>query len=324
MPTQDNQSFYLTIDESIAGLRLDKALAKHPKLESRSQAAKLINDGHVTLDKKTVKPSYITTLNEIFFVQPVAVKSDPLAPLDLKLDIVFEDDDLIIVNKPAGLVVHPAAGHYQDTLVNALLHHTNQLSSGSEVTRPGIVHRIDKDTSGLLVVAKNDTAHRLLAKQFKEKSVHRVYWAIAYGSFKKPTQRIESLLQRHPTDRKKFSSQSKGRTAVTHYEVIKSVSSGLTLVHLKLETGRTHQIRVHLSELGHAIVADPIYSSSGRSKSIRSTQTRKVVDSIPRLCLHAAELGFIHPRTHKPMIFTSVWPDDLAPYVETLFYSKER
>ncbi len=324
MPTEKNKSFYLTVDETLSGLRLDKALAKHPQIESRSQAAKLIDSGHVTLNEKPLKPSYITTLNEVFLISPPPLRNNPMAPFNLKLDIVFEDEDLIIVNKPAGLVVHPAAGHYEDTLVNALLHHTNQLSAGTEPTRPGIVHRIDKDTSGLLVVAKNDSAHRRLAKQFKDKTTHRVYWALAHGLFKKPSGKIESLLQRHPTNRKRFSSQTKGRAAITHYSVVKSISAGISLVHLKLETGRTHQIRVHLSELGHGIVADPIYSSTGRSKSIRSTQTRKVVDSIPRLCLHAAELGFDHPRTGEKMIFKSPWPDDLAPYIETLFASKER
>lgn len=318
--------FKFEITQDTSGLRLDKALSLHPSVESRSQAARLINDGFVTLNSRQPRVAHKTVVGEIFDVEiPAAIPRDDLAPLELKLDIVFEDESVIVINKPPGLVVHPAAGHHADTLVNALLHHTNNLSSGFEANRPGIVHRLDKDTSGLVVVAKNDSAHRLLAKQFKKKSVHRIYWAIVFGHFKHQSGKYESYLKRHPSDRKKFASEKiqlnqepTGKHAVTHYEVQKSHVAGLTLVHLKLETGRTHQIRVHMSENSHPLLADPIYTSSGRSKSIKSTSTRKIVDEFPRLCLHAAELGFEHPVTGEDMRFHADWPEDLRPHVEKL------
>lgn len=306
-------------------MRLDRALTHDPNIESRSQATRLIDLGFVELNGKKVKPSHKTSEGEVFSITLPPETKRELVPLDLKLDIAFEDEHLIVVNKPSGLVVHPAVGHHGDTLVNALLHHTNQLSGGFEADRPGIVHRLDKDTSGLIVVAKSDSVHRALATQFKKKMVHRIYWAICFGKFKEETGTITSYLKRHPTDRKKFASEKiapgeepTGKIAITHYTVKQTLPAGLSLLHLKLETGRTHQIRVHMSEKGHAIVADPIYSSEGRIKSVNSVNLRKVLDTFPRLALHAAELGFIHPKTSKTLKFFSSWPDDISSYVRQL------
>jgi 23S rRNA pseudouridine1911/1915/1917 synthase len=204
--------------------------------------------------------------------------------------------------------------------VNALLHRANRLSSGFGADRPGIVHRLDKDTSGLIVIAKTDSAHRHLAQQFKNKTAHRVYWAICFGKFKTAKGTITSYLKRHPTDRKKFASEKPvktklhtGKLAITHYQVIETLPSRLTLLHLKLETGRTHQIRVHLSEAGHALLADPIYSSSNKDKSLH----------FPRLALHAAELGFIHPKTKKEVRFFAPWPDDIALNIKKLGFTHD-
>jgi 23S rRNA pseudouridine1911/1915/1917 synthase len=218
--------------------------------------------------------------------------------------------------------VHPAIGHHQDTLVNALLHHTNELAAGFEAGRPGLVHRIDKDTSGLVVVAKTDTALRLLAQQFKRKTVHRIYWAVVYGIPHKSRGTITTYIRRHPTDRKKFASEivtgtnePQGKLAITHFQVVKSLPSGLSLIHLQLETGRTHQIRVHLSEMGHPIVSDPFYCNEHRIKSLKSVHMRDLVKNVPHLMLHAAELGFVHPEDKKSYKFKAGWPEELTEFI---------
>ncbi len=316
------KEFSFTISPEIVGIRIDKALASSPDIDSRSQATSLIDRGFVTLNEKIIKPSHKTNLGEVFHVVLPDNAPSELLPYDFKLDIVHEDSTVIVLNKPSGLVVHPAAGHRQDTLVNALLHHTNELAAGFEAGRPGLVHRIDKDTTGLVVVAKTDTALRILAKQFKRKTVHRVYWAVVYGTFHKKRGTITSYIRRHPTDRKKFASEivtgtnePQGKLAITHYQVVKELPSGLSLVHLKLETGRTHQIRVHLSELGHPIVSDPFYCTEHRSKSIKSVHLRELVKAIPHLMLHAAELGFTHPADKKTYHFKAGWPAEFVDFI---------
>lgn len=314
--------FSFEIVSTQSGLRVDKALATHPEIESRSQATSLIDRGFVTLNGAPVKPAHKVTVGEVFSVRIPSDEPSELLPFDFKLDIKFEDDQVIVVNKPSGLVAHPAVGHRQDTLVNALLHHTNELASGFGSGRPGLVHRIDKDTSGLLVVAKTETALRHLAKQFKRKSVHRIYWALTYGLFNKKSGVISTYIRRSPLDRKKFASEKmtgigapQGKLAITHYEVKKELPSGLSLVHLQLETGRTHQIRVHLSELGHPIVSDPIYCSEHRYKSLQSVKLRDSVLGLPHLMLHAAELGFIHPSTNKFVKFKVPWPEEVTAFI---------
>jgi 23S rRNA pseudouridine1911/1915/1917 synthase len=314
----------------LAGLRLDIALSNHPEIESRSQATNLISRNLVKLGNKAVKPSYKTQLGQIFNVIIEIQEYYSPQPYDFKLDILYEDDDLLVVNKPSGLVVHPAVGHHQDTLVNALLHYTNSLAKGFNIGRPGIVHRIDKDTSGLLVIAKNDSALRSLSAQFKNKTVHRVYWCVCYGHFRLLSGTVKTYLHRHPRDRKRFASVREssaplkshhGKLATTHYSVKKTSPAGFTFAHCRLETGRTHQIRVHMSELGHAIVADPIYCTSHRMNSLKSPQMRNKIGAVPHLMLHAAELGFIHPTSKKQLSFSAPWPNDVHEILRDLdFY----
>lgn len=294
------------------GQRLDRFLTGFPEIISRSFAQDLIEKKFVLVDGKEARASLALKIGQIVEVHlPEEPENTTLQPYHFPLDILFEDQDLIVVNKPSGLVIHPAAGHQQDTLVNALLYHTKDLSMKNE-QRPGIIHRIDKETSGLLVVAKNDLAHEKLAQQFKNKTSHRVYYAVVKGSLAKKNGIIQSYLARHPSDRKRYASirvQNKiitsfdenfedGKWAVTHYERI-AQASGLSYVKLKLETGRTHQIRVHLSELGHPLVGDVQYGYSlQKAKN----------ENLNRFYLHAAELGFVHPGTNKEMLFKVDWP----------------
>jgi 23S rRNA pseudouridine1911/1915/1917 synthase len=283
---------------NMSGLRLDKALALIPEISSRSQAAQLIENSLVFVNGRSVKSSYILSANDTIDVELKPAIPTDLIPWDFPLEILHEDSELLVVNKPAGMVAHPAAGHYQDTLVNALLFHTKNLSEGSSLDRPGLVHRIDKDTSGLLVIAKNNVSHEKLAKQFKDRSIDRKYWCVAEGRLKTTAGSVESYLSRHPSHRKKFASvrdgSGKGKWSKTHFKVLKS-KGDLHYLELKLETGRTHQIRVHLSELGLPIVGDELYGSK---------------KSLPRFLLHAAELGFSHPTTGERLFFKIDWPKD--------------
>jgi 23S rRNA pseudouridine1911/1915/1917 synthase len=294
---------------SMSGLRLDKAIAQLPEISSRSQAAILIDNENVLVNGRVGKSSYILSAGDRIEIQLEAPPPSDLVAWDFPLDIVYEDSDLIVVNKPAGMVAHPAAGHYEQTLVNALLHHTKSLSEGSASDRPGLVHRIDKETSGLLVIAKNNSSHEKLAQQFKDRTIDRKYWAVVEGKLKSAEGSIESYLTRHPTHRKKFASlrdpktkkvivgkgtSDIGKWAKTHYKVLWS-RGNLHYLELKLETGRTHQIRVHLSEMGCPIVGDELYGSK---------------KDLPRFLLHAAELGFTHPTTGKRLFFKVDWPKE--------------
>ena len=322
-PERKFEKLKLKISPELNDLRIDKALATLEKIGTRSQAARLIQQGLIRIDGKVLKPSYLTKLGDEIDIEIPITMTSVLVPYELALTIPYEDDDLLVVDKPAGLVVHPAYGHAQDTLVNALLHHTSNLSQGFNEQRPGLVHRIDKDTSGLLVIAKNEEAQRFIAVQFQAKTTHRVYRALVFGKFVSPSGKIESYLRRHPDDRKRVASTplrddgtSDGKRAVTHYKVIQYHPTGFSLVELKLETGRTHQIRVHLSEMGHPILGDEIYGASKRLKSLKSVHLRKMIEELPRFALHAMELGFVHPRTKETLKFRAPWPADLMPLIE--------
>jgi 23S rRNA pseudouridine1911/1915/1917 synthase len=306
----------LIVPAEATGLRLDKFLSDQSAVGSRSKAAKLIEMSYVTKNGLPLKASYRVQTGEELLVEIPPPPPSELQPLDMDLEIFFQDSDCLVVNKPAGLVVHPAAGHAQDTLVNALIAQVTELSMGFGEHRPGIVHRLDKDTSGLLVVAKNDFAHEKLAMQFKEKTVLRHYWALVYGEPKIKRKKIESNLARHPVHRKKFSSQAKGKRAVTHYEVLKS-KGGISLLRCRLETGRTHQIRVHLSELGHPIVGDRLYGSSRPLQSLGKV-VRGNVENWNRIGLHAYELGFQHPRRDQFLKFFAGWPESLKDIIDHL------
>lgn len=302
-------SLVITTDDS--GLRLDKYLSNLEEISSRNYAKNLIDKDLVTVNGKKVKASHMVAEGQLVELALPELVATELIPYDLKLDVLFEDSDLLVVNKPSGLVVHPAAGHQQDTLVNALLFHTQDLSMKNEL-RPGIVHRIDKETSGLLVVAKNDRAHEKLSQQFKDKTTHRMYYALLDGQLPKINGVFKSFLARHPYDRKKFASLKEnnkiitdenfeavnGKWAVTHFTKV-AQHSNMSYAKLKLETGRTHQIRVHMSELGHAILGDSLYGYSVKKK--------KELD-LQRFYLHAAELGFVHPSSKENMVFKVGWP----------------
>ena len=283
--------------------RIDKVLTTLEPEITRSQLKNLINDGHVTVNGQAVKPKYkVQAGDKISLVKPEP-QSLELTPENIPLDIVYEDDDVIVVNKPQGMVVHPAPGHPDHTLVNALLYHS-PLSTINGTFRPGIVHRIDKDTSGLLMVAKNDLAHQSLAEQLRNKTNKREYLALVYGQIKEDEGTIDAPLGRNPQDRKKQAVVKGGRHAVTHFKVIKRYDN-FTLVKCILETGRTHQIRVHMKYIGHPLVGDPLYGP------------RKVVGKNGQF-LHAALLGFKHPRTGKEMVFEAPLPENFQKMLDKL------
>ncbi len=272
--------------------RIDTFLAKTLDI-SRSKAAKMIED-NVLVNNKKVKNSYLVKENDKISITEYEEEEIKAIPEKMGLDIVYEDDDVIVVNKENGIVVHPAIGNTHYTLVNGLLYHSKELSSKNGEFRPGIVHRIDAYTTGLLMIAKNDKAHDFLAKQLNEKTVHRKYIALVWGVINNDTGTIDAPIGRDNLDRKKMAVVSGGKEAITHFKVLKRYKNA-TLIELKLETGRTHQIRVHMNYIGYPVVNDPVY---GR---------RKLIDNTGQ-CLHAKELGFIHPTTKKYMEFSCELP----------------
>ncbi|MBQ8254796.1 MAG: RluA family pseudouridine synthase [Clostridia bacterium] len=290
------------INNESVGLRLDVYVAEREKI-TRSASAKLIESGTVTVNGGTVSKNY--RLREGDSVDTVIPEPTPdkAVPENIPLDIVYEDSDLLVVNKPKGMVVHPAAGNESGTLVNALLYHCGDSLSGiNGVIRPGIVHRIDKDTSGLLVVAKNDASHVCLAEQISSHTFDRFYRAISLGHLKETCGRIDKPIGRHPVDRKKMAIVKDGRDAATNYKVLTPLD-GADYIELKLETGRTHQIRVHLSSLGHPIMGDTVY---GGGKTRFENQHPSLISG---QCLHAKTISFIHPKNGEYMSFDSPLPD---------------
>ncbi len=290
-----------------SGERLDKFLDEMLPDFSRSYLQKLIKGQHVTVRGQIVKPNYrLRAEDEIHIEIPDEIKLD-ITPEKIPLDILYEDQDLLVINKPKGMVVHPAAGHYSGTLVNALLYHCEgQLSGINGVLRPGIVHRIDRDTTGSLVVCKNDMAHRSLAEQLKEHSINRRYRAIVWGNLKENEGTVDAPIGRHPIDRKKMAiNRTNGKRAVTHYRVLKRFSR-FTYIECRLETGRTHQIRVHMASLGHPLLGDTVYS------------TAKSPYTLEGQCLHAMTLGFIHPRTGEYIECTAPLPEYFEHLLEIM------
>ncbi|RSU75887.1 RluA family pseudouridine synthase [Sphingomonas sp. S-NIH.Pt3_0716] len=304
-----------TIGEAQAGLRLDRALAELLPDLSRERIKALIVEGQIVSGGRSLNPSMKVAVGQDYSISlPAPVALDAVAQ-DIPLDIVHEDADLIVVDKPAGLVVHPAAGNLDGTLVNALLHHCDgQLSGIGGVARPGIVHRIDKDTSGLLVVAKSDKAHEGLARQFKDHSIDRLYAAIVYGIPTPGSGTVDAWIGRSDADRKKMAvhREGRGKHAVTHYRVMERLRSA-AMVECRLETGRTHQVRVHMAHLGHPLIGDPVYGRDRKGfKSILETLGFK------RQALHAKRLGFIHPVTEEPLAFDSPLPADMQELLSEL------
>lgn len=289
------EEYELTADES--GERIDKFLSRNCENLSRSYIQKLLKDGNIMVNKLAVKANYKIASGDV--IQIRIPESEPLdiLPEDIPLDILYEDSDILIVNKPKGMVVHPSPGHYTHTLVNAVLYHCGgNLSGINGVIRPGIVHRIDMNTTGSLLICKNDRAHQILAEQLKEHSITRRYHAIVHGNIKEDSGTVDAPIGRHPADRKKMSTKSQhGRHAVTHYRVLERFGS-YTYIECELETGRTHQIRVHMSSIGHPILGDDVYGPA-RCPFKLEGQT-----------LHAKTLGIVHSSTKEYMEFDAPLP----------------
>ena len=297
----------LTVSPEDAGVRIDKYLAEQLPDITRSYLQKLLKDGSVQMNGKPVKASTKTAVGAVIALTIPEPEEPEILPENIPLDILYEDSDVILINKPKNMVVHPAAGHYTGTLVNALMYHCRgDLSGINGVLRPGIVHRIDKDTTGVLIVCKNDRAHNALAEQLKEHSITRKYRAIVCGNLKEDEGTVDAPLGRHPQDRKKMAIvRSGGKRAVTHYRVLERFGNN-TYIECQLETGRTHQIRVHMASLGHPLLGDEIY---GRAKSPFKLEGQT---------LHAMVLGFIHPTTGEYMEFEAPLPEYFEKLVEKL------
>src|SRR3990170_463819 len=310
------------------GERLDLFLAGKELNLSRSRIQKLIEERKITVNDKKVKSHYKIKGDEKILIEIPPPERLSLEPQDIPLDIIYEDKDLLVVNKPAGMVVHPAGGNYEDTLVNALIFYCKDLSGINGVLRPGIVHRLDKNTSGLLVVAKNDFAHTNLAGQLKDRTLTREYAAFCWGDLPKEKGVVETLIGRSIKDRKMMTVvKQKGREAVTEYEVLERFPLG-DFLKIKLKTGRTHQIRVHFLYLNHPIMGDPEYGGRrkhlGMIKESLKAQANQVLKLIDRQALQAKKIGFVHPRTKKYMEFESELPGDMKKLLEFLRYGVHR
>ncbi len=294
------------VEEEEEGIRLDLYISERQEELSRSYIQKLIKDKLVTVNSKLEKSSYTVKTGDVIELNIPAPRELEITPQPIPLDIIYEDEELLVVNKPQGLVVHPAPGNYDNTLVNGLLYHCrDKLSSINGVIRPGIVHRIDKDTSGLLMVAKTNNAHRSLAEQLKEHTITRKYHAIAMGNIKENNATIKAPIGRHPVDRLRMAVVEGGRDATTHVRVLERFGE-YTYIECQLETGRTHQIRVHLSYIKHPLLGDEVYSSS------------KVKFNIKGQVLHARALGFIHPKTSQYMEFEAPLPEYFSRLLQHL------
>lgn len=324
----DNNDFFehhrIVVDKGQTPLRIDKFLVNRLNQISRNRIQQAAEANCILVNNKPVKSNYKVKPNDIIsIVLPHPPNEYELIPENIPLDIVYEDDDLLVVNKPAGMVVHPAKGNYYGTLVNALLYHFKQLSL-SDTIRPGLVHRIDKDTSGLLVIAKNDYAHAFLAKQFFEKTIERTYISVVWGTFDKKYGTITGNIGRSLKDRKKmavFPDGSQGKHAVTHFRVLKDYYF-LSLVECKLETGRTHQIRAHFEFIKHPLFNDAKYGGDKILKILNKPKFKQFIENcftiMPRFALHAKTLGFQHPRTKKMLFFKAELPADFQNFIEKI------
>ena len=310
LPSEHSTPIELLVSTNEAKLRLDQFLAKRLPEFSRSRLQQLIRGGFVRLNDSTSRPRQIVRVGDkIELTEPPLEKIETL-PEQIPLEVLFEDNDLIVINKPAGLVVHPGAGHREHTLVNALLNHCATLSGIGGKERPGIVHRLDKETSGCLVVAKNDATHQDLSKQFAARTVEKIYLALVAGKLRKPAGVIEEKIGRHPIHRRRMSATTlRGRAAKTEYRAVRS-SDRATLIECRLHSGRTHQIRVHLHHLGHPVLGDKVYAP-------------RLAKDFPRQMLHAWKLGFRHPRTEEWRNFEAPLPPDFATAIRLIIETQQ-
>lgn len=301
------ERFEFLIEDKEAGIRIDRVLADRMKEQSRSYLQKLLKDQQVSVNEKQVKANYKVQSGDCICVMLPDMEVPDIVPQEIPLDILYEDDYLLVVNKPKGMVVHPSAGHMDGTLVNAVLAHCRgNLSGINGVLRPGIVHRIDRDTTGALLICKDDSTHRDLAEQLKVHSIRRRYRAVVYGNFKDDEGTVEGPIGRHPTDRKKMAINPKnGKDAVTHYQVLERFGNA-TYIECRLETGRTHQIRVHMSSIGHPLLGDEIYGDRRNAYHLQGQ------------ALHAMVLGFVHPHTGEYMEFEAPLPEYFVKLLDKL------
>ena len=297
----------ITVDNQENNLRIDKLLSDRIPEQSRSYLQKLIKDGNITVNGSIVKPNYKVQANDLINLSLPEQEEPDILPENIPLDILYEDDDILVINKPKGMVVHPSAGHYTGTVVNAVMYHCNgNLSGINGVMRPGIVHRIDMDTTGAIVICKSDQAHQNLAEQLKVHSITRKYRAIVYGNFKDDNGTITGDIGRHPIDRKKMAIvQRNGKPAITHYHVLERFGA-YTYIECQLETGRTHQIRVHMASTGHPLLGDELYGPS------------KCPFHLQGQCLHAMILGFQHPISGQYVQFEAPLPDYFTHLLQNL------
>ena len=308
MEEKKEQKYYYTVTEEQEGQRIDQFLAGELKEQSRSYIQKLIKEGRVLLNERKVKASCRLNADDQILMCIPPLKELEVLPEPMELDIIYEDEDVILINKPKDMVVHPCPGRYSGTLVNGLLAHCKDHLSGiNGVLRPGIVHRIDKDTTGVLVVCKTDLAHKSLAEQLKEHSITRRYEAIVYHNFSEESGTVDAPIGRSPVDRKKMAVEYKnGKRAVTHYRVLNHLNHRFNHIECRLETGRTHQIRVHMASIQHPLLGDQIYSPKNGPAGLEGQ------------CLHARVLGFVHPRTGEYMEFEAPLPEYFQKLLEKL------
>jgi 23S rRNA pseudouridine1911/1915/1917 synthase len=312
----DHSTDSFTVAEDAAGQRLDAFLAERIESWSRSRLQRLIEDGEVLVNGSAVKPSHKLRAHDQVDAELTALPTSTFVAEDIPIEIVYEDEDLVVVNKAAGMIVHPAAGVASGTLANALAFHFQKLSSGGGDVRPGIVHRLDKDTSGLLVVAKNETTHDKLADQFRAREVYKSYVALVHGQLETDRGQIDQPIARDPRNRTRMAVVRGGRGALSLYRVRQRFDR-FTLLDVELKTGRTHQIRVHLAWLKHPVVGDETYGG-GRDKTVPDPVTRSRIAKLGRQFLHAEQLGFRHPRTQEFTKFTAPLPAELDEFLREL------
>jgi 23S rRNA pseudouridine1911/1915/1917 synthase len=310
--------FTFTVEKADHGKRLDRFLGEHLPAQSRSQIQRYIREGCILLNASQAKGGAKVREGDRTSGQIPTPRASEILPEELTITFIYEDEDIVVVAKPPGMVVHPAGRVTSGTLVNALLFHVRDLQGVGGVVRPGIVHRLDKGTSGVMVVAKNDQAHEALVRQFKGREVKKIYVALVYGRMKGEKGVISSPMGRHPTDRKRFSLRTRQpKEALTQW-LVKERFAGITFVQVSPKTGRTHQIRVHMSSIGHPLVGDPLYTKKRWLAQIEDPHLRARIKALGRQALHASRIGFRHPATGEPMEFTAPMPDDIEEILEAL------